>query len=43
MNMSSGSTMACDCPSLEESCIDYIVSLCVVVVVVVVVVVFLSK
>ena len=30
--MSSGSTMtmACDCPSLEESCIDYIVSLCVI-------------
>ena len=36
MNMSSGSNMACDCPS------DYIVSICVVVVVVVVVV-FLSK
>jgi hypothetical protein len=26
----SGSTMIEDCPSLEESCIDYIVSLCVI-------------
>ena len=28
--VSSGSTSTCDCPSMEESCIDYIVSLCLV-------------
>jgi len=30
MNMSSGSTDTCDCPSPEESCIDLIISLAVV-------------